>query len=55
MARCAQLLQERTNIDFIDINCGCPIDLVYKKVSVYECVFRVIHMCKGGEIMEVFK
>ncbi|XP_076472374.1 tRNA-dihydrouridine(47) synthase [NAD(P)(+)]-like [Babylonia areolata] len=31
MTRCAQLLQEKTNVDFIDINSGCPIDLVYKK------------------------
>ncbi|XP_054270481.1 tRNA-dihydrouridine(47) synthase [NAD(P)(+)]-like isoform X2 [Macrosteles quadrilineatus] len=31
MTRCAQLLQEQTNIDFIDINVGCPIDLVYNQ------------------------
>lgn len=31
MTRCAQLLTETCQLDFIDINCGCPIDLVYKK------------------------
>ncbi|CAL1528471.1 unnamed protein product [Lymnaea stagnalis] len=31
MTRCAQLLTENCQVDFIDINCGCPIDLVYKK------------------------
>ncbi|ESO95224.1 hypothetical protein LOTGIDRAFT_144742, partial [Lottia gigantea] len=31
MTRCAQLLQEQTTVDFIDINCGCPIDMIYKK------------------------
>ncbi|KAL8558527.1 hypothetical protein ACOMHN_038851 [Nucella lapillus] len=31
LTRCVQLLQEKTNIDFIDLNCGCPIDLFFKK------------------------
>ncbi|KAK9501061.1 hypothetical protein O3M35_002175 [Rhynocoris fuscipes] len=31
MARCAQLLQENAKIDFIDINVGCPIDLIFDK------------------------
>ncbi|XP_067649941.1 tRNA-dihydrouridine(47) synthase [NAD(P)(+)]-like [Haliotis asinina] len=31
MTRCAQLLTEVTTIDFVDINCGCPIDMVYKR------------------------
>ncbi|XP_050419185.2 tRNA-dihydrouridine(47) synthase [NAD(P)(+)]-like [Patella vulgata] len=31
MTRCGQLLQETINVDFIDINCGCPIDMIYKK------------------------
>ena len=33
MTRCAELLNETCDIDFIDINMGCPIDLVYKKGS----------------------
>jgi len=31
MARVAQLLEERVECDFVDINMGCPIDLIYKK------------------------
>ena len=31
MARVAQLLEERIECDFVDINMGCPIDLIYKK------------------------
>jgi len=31
MARVAQLLEDRIECDFIDINMGCPIDLIYKK------------------------
>lgn len=31
MTKCAQLLQDQTDIDFIDVNLGCPIDLVYRE------------------------
>lgn len=31
MTKTAQLLQENIEVDFIDINMGCPIDLVYKE------------------------
>lgn len=31
MTRCAQLLEEQTVVDFIDINLGCPIDLIYQQ------------------------
>nr|XP_019957456.1 PREDICTED: tRNA-dihydrouridine(47) synthase [NAD(P)(+)]-like isoform X2 [Paralichthys olivaceus] len=31
MTRCAELINTNTDVDFVDINSGCPIDLVYKK------------------------
>eukprot|EP00730_Choanoeca_flexa_P018632 TRINITY_DN9070_c0_g2_i1.p1 TRINITY_DN9070_c0_g2~~TRINITY_DN9070_c0_g2_i1.p1 ORF type:complete len:609 (+),score=124.53 TRINITY_DN9070_c0_g2_i1:2-1828(+) len=31
MSKVAELLSKETDIDFIDLNCGCPIDLVYKQ------------------------
>ncbi|CAF1179227.1 unnamed protein product [Rotaria sordida] len=31
MTRTVQLLEENFDYDFIDLNCACPIDLVYKK------------------------
>ena len=32
MTKCAELLQNEVPIDFVDINLGCPIDLVFKQV-----------------------
>ena len=34
MSKCAEMLCDYTEVDFIDINCGCPIDLVYNSVSL---------------------
>lgn len=31
VGRCAQLIDEQVDCDFIDLNCGCPIDLVFKR------------------------
>jgi tRNA-dihydrouridine synthase 3 len=39
MTRCAQLLEETTHIDFIDVNLGCPIELIYQQVG--ETIFNI--------------
>ena len=31
LARCAQLLNEEADVDYIDLNLGCPIDLIYRQ------------------------
>lgn len=31
IAKVAQLVEENSKVDFIDLNLGCPIDLIYKK------------------------
>ncbi|XP_034938203.1 tRNA-dihydrouridine(47) synthase [NAD(P)(+)]-like isoform X2 [Chelonus insularis] len=31
LTRCAQLFNEELEVDFIDLNLGCPIDLIYKQ------------------------
>ncbi|XP_031780863.1 tRNA-dihydrouridine(47) synthase [NAD(P)(+)]-like [Nasonia vitripennis] len=31
LTRCCQLLNDETEVDFVDLNVGCPIDLVYKQ------------------------
>lgn len=33
LTRCAQLLNQESDIDYIDLNLGCPIDLIYKQGS----------------------
>uniref|UniRef100_A0A8D2JCR1 tRNA-dihydrouridine(47) synthase [NAD(P)(+)] n=1 Tax=Varanus komodoensis TaxID=61221 RepID=A0A8D2JCR1_VARKO len=32
MTKCAELLNRAIEVDFVDINVGCPIDLIYSKV-----------------------
>lgn len=34
MTKTAEMLNKECEIDFIDINLGCPIDLVFKKVNM---------------------
>ncbi|XP_048511157.1 tRNA-dihydrouridine(47) synthase [NAD(P)(+)]-like isoform X2 [Athalia rosae] len=31
LARCAQMLEDEIEVDFIDLNLGCPIDLIYRQ------------------------
>lgn len=31
LTRCAQLLSHEINVDYIDLNLGCPIDLIYRQ------------------------
>lgn len=31
LTRCAQLLEDEIEVDFIDLNLGCPIDLIYRQ------------------------
>ena len=33
VSRAAQVISQEMNVDFIDINVGCPIDFVIKRVS----------------------
>jgi len=45
MTRCAQMLEEKTHIDFIDVNLGCPIELVYQQVHTaisYYWIHRIL-------------
>ena len=44
MTRCAELINNEASVDFIDINIGCPIDLVFKKVCVF--LSACVYTCK---------
>ena len=36
MARCAQLIEEHAAMDFVDINMGCPIDIICNRCGSAE-------------------
>ena len=35
MIQCAELVSNEVDCDFIDLNVGCPIDLVFRTVRTY--------------------
>lgn len=44
MSKCTQLLNETCNLDFIDINVGCPIDLVFDQVcTCFRTRIKLVH------------
>jgi tRNA-dihydrouridine synthase 3 len=40
MRQCVELLNRETEADFIDINLGCPIDMVFNKGQGSGCFQR---------------
>ncbi|XP_003701116.1 dihydrouridine synthase 3 [Megachile rotundata] len=53
LTRCAQLLNQEIDIDFIDLNLGCPIDLIYRqgggsgmlnRLNVLETVVKSVNL-----------
>ena len=40
LTQCAQLIDDVCDVDFVDLNCGCPIDLVVNKGAGSACLKR---------------
>jgi len=50
MVRCAELLDDTISTDFVDVNMGCPIDLIYNKgagSALLENNNRLYDICRG--------
>jgi tRNA-dihydrouridine synthase 3 len=46
----AQLIEEVANVDFVDLNCGCPIDIITNMgmgSALLERVTRMRDLCYG--------
>ena len=54
MTKCAELLQNEVPIDFVDINLGCPIDLVFKQVQLTIDFTVIIRFGLEGSLNSVF-
>ena len=46
MTKCAQVITSSVDVDFIDVNCGCPIDLIFKKVRCL--LFSISSLSREG-------
>ena len=44
MSKCAELLQHEIAMDFVDINIGCPINLVFNKVVNKLLALKGVHL-----------
>lgn len=47
LTRCGQLIEEQIKVDFVDLNLGCPIELIYKQGGGCGLLrrSRVLEMC----------
>ena len=54
---CGELLSSKTDVDFVDINCGCPIDLICKKGSgsaLLEKPNKLATICRSiSQVMDI--
>jgi hypothetical protein len=48
VAKCVELLEEHCAADFIDLNCGCPLDGVCSKVLL-STLRSPLRVCGGHE------
>lgn len=46
LLRGAQLINETLDVDFVDLNCGCPIDLIYNKGEGCGLMRKTNKLCK---------
>jgi tRNA-dihydrouridine synthase 3 len=46
MTKACQLIKENLKVDFVDINCGCPIDIVFNKGAGCALMTRLDHFRK---------
>ncbi|VDD94508.1 unnamed protein product [Enterobius vermicularis] len=56
MSKAAQLISENVDVDFIDVNCGCPIDIINQKgggctlasrTNMLISVMKAMSLCMG--------
>ena len=53
MTKACQIINEHYAVDFVDINCGCPIDLIFNKGGGCALMTRMDHLQKIVRSLDV--